>query len=61
MFKHAEHQEMAVINDLEDWEEETHAILPMETEQIAALEAAGYVVDLTNGEVSRDPDAIRQS
>ncbi len=52
-----EYPEMAAIEDLLDWEEEEHDLLPMTPEQIAALEAAGYIVDLTNGEVFRDPDA----
>ena len=55
--KHIEQREMAIIEDLLNWEEEEHDILPMTPEQIAALEAAGYIVVLTAGEIFRDPDA----
>lgn len=56
-----EQREMAIIEDLLNWEEEEHDILPMTPEQIVALEAAGYIVDLRNGEVFRDPDAPRRA
>lgn len=47
------------INDLENWEEENDALLPngMSAAEIANLEAAGFIVDLETGKVSRDPDA----
>ncbi len=45
------------IEDLLDWEEEEHQLLPFSEEEIAQLEEAGYIVDLVNGDVFRDPDA----
>ncbi len=45
------------IEDLLDWEEEEHQLLPMSETEIAELEKAGYIVDLESGEVFPDPDA----
>ena len=52
-------QAAETIRDLENWEEETDALLPngMSAAEIAHLESVGYLVDLETGAVSRDPDA----
>lgn len=41
------------VEDLLDWEEENDALLPdgMTPEQIALIEAQGYVVNLETGEI----------
>lgn len=44
--------------ELHNWETETGRPLPRPAEQIAALEAHGYIVDLETGQVHADPDAV---
>lgn len=48
-----EHEEMKRIDDLLDWEEEEHKLLPKgwTPEQIAEVEARGQVVNLETGEI----------
>lgn len=48
-----------VVEDLLTWEEETDALLPnnLTAEDIAALEAQGYVVNLETGQLIREEDA----
>ncbi len=49
-----------VINDLENWEEEEHQLLPngMSAQTIADLEADGFIVDLVTGELFANPDDV---
>lgn len=47
----------AAQEDLLTWEEENDAALPMGEMEIAALEAAGFVVDLVTGEVMTEEEA----
>jgi len=45
--------------DLETWEEEEDKLLPngLTAEDIAAFEQAGWIVDLTTGQLIREADA----
>lgn len=48
-----------VVEDLLTWEEENDALLPnnMTPEEIAELEARGYVVNLETGEITPEEEA----
>lgn len=50
---------IAACEDLLDWEEENDALLPngMTEQEIAGLEADGFVVDLVTGDVMTEQEA----
>ena len=55
-----QYSRIKTIDELMCWKLEEQRDLPLAASTIAELEAAGYIVNLLNGDLWPDPDVVRR-